>query len=266
MVRSTAISWKTGAAVVALALPLWPLPALADDQPAEKAEPRHQPIEPTKVRVILVPPPAGDTVFATQRPDQMEAAPVILVQPAPNPIVAQPRPESAEPASIMVQPAGNTAISQPRPEPAKTLEDAALVEKSLPPERRPRAALLPPVSNPAVASPRPEAALPRPEAPKAEKSALAVIPALPGRSPFRQTPFKTEFAENGPETAIPFLPAPEPAPAKSNSPFRFLTSLWSGNKPASTPVSTPASPPAQGQDGDKPKPASFLDKIQFWKN
>jgi hypothetical protein len=78
---------------------------------------------------------------------------------------------------------------------------------------------------------------------------------LPGRSPFRQAPFKSEIVEN------PQQP-PEAAPAKGNAASRFLTNLWPGNKTASTPVSSAEA----GAKSEKPPIKRILDGIQFWKN
>ena len=305
MVRSTAISWKIGLAVTALALQAGQLPALADDESAQEVETRSQPLEPTAVRVTLLPPasdtvisswrpwpvegatiimvrPAENAAIAQPRPEQVEAAP-IMVQPAGNAAIAQPRPEPVEAAPIPVQPAGNAAIVQPRPEPEKIQEDAARAETSSSPERRPRVALLPPVGNAIIASPRPEPAKTQNDAPS------VAIPSLPGRSPFRQAPFKSEIVENGPNAAAAFRQQ-NPEPPKGTAASRFLANLWPGNKGAGAPVSSPAggspssagdgkagspgpstaSASAQGQaeagqKSEKPPIKRLLDGIQFWK-
>jgi hypothetical protein len=277
MVRSTAISWKIGpAAAAVLALPFWPWPALADDKPAEKAEKaetRPQPLQPKAVRVILLP-PASDTAFAAQRPEQMEAAPVILVRPsgtadntaadtaaiamdpADSAAIGEPGPDLMESARFMVQPAGKAATAQPRPEPAKAQKEDALADTPSVLERNPRVASLPPAGSKTAVSPRPGPA-------KAQKDqAVGAIPALPGRSPFRQAPFKSE---------IEVVAVAEPAPPKGNAALRFLNNLWPGNKQASAPAASPPPPPAPAtapetdQTAAKPKP-NFLEKLQFWKN
>ncbi len=262
MVRSTAISWKISLAVAALALPLGQLRALADDELPVKRETPPQSVEPKAVRVILMP-PASDVVFASHRPALLEEAPI-----------------------IMVQPAGKRAPAQPLSEPAEIDEAAAVVESPPAPEQPPRVALLPPLSDAAIASSPPE-----PEKP--QKSATSVvIPALPGRSPFRQAPFKSEIVENGPKDAAAFQQqASEPAPANGNAAVRFLAKLWPGDKEASTPGASTAersssagageaaslAPPTASTStsikqaeadpkSEKPPIARFLDGIQFWKN
>ncbi len=328
MVRSTAISWKIGLAVSALALQLAPLPALADDGLAETVEKRPQPLEPKAVRVTVLQ-PASDAAVAGWRPWQMGGAPIIMVRPADNAAIAQPHPDEVEAApvwdtivppspeqvegtpSIMARAAGNAAVTQPRPEqfeaapilmqpvenaavvrprlvPEKIQEDVARVEPRPLSEGRPRVAVAPPASNAAVAPPRLEPA-------KTENAApLVAIPSLPGRSPFRQAPFKSEIVENGPNAPAALRQqSPETAPAKGNAASRFFANLWPGNKGASTPASSTAqgssssagaaragslgpsasnsAPPAQGQaetgaKSDKPPIKRLLDGIQFWKN
>jgi hypothetical protein len=195
MMRSTATSWKIGLAVTALTLPLWQLPAAADDRLAERAGPRPQPLEPKTVRVILLP-PASDAQLTPRYPKEVETAPIIMVKPVENAAIAKPRPQQVEAASITVQPAENAAIVEQRPEPAKIQEDAAPVETPSLPERRPRVALLPPVGNAIVASPQPEPA-------KTENDAtLAEIPSLPGRSPVRQANAAATSQQQAPE-AVP---------------------------------------------------------------
>jgi hypothetical protein len=220
MVRSTATSWKIGLAVTALTLPLWQLPAMADDRLAEKAETRPQPLEPKAVRVILLP-PASDALLAARYPDEVKTAPIIMVKPVENAAIAQPRPQQVETASIMLQPAGNAAIVEQRPEPAKIQEDVAPVETPSLPERRPRIALLPPASNPIVASPQPEPTTTQDDATSAE------IPSLPGRSPVRQAPFRSEVVENGPSAAATSpQPVSEAGPKSDKPPIkRFLDGL-----------------------------------------
>ena len=166
----------------------------------------------------------------------------------------------------MVQPARKRAIAQQLSEPAEIDEDANVVESPPAPEQPPRVALLPPVSDAAITSSPPE-----PE--KAQKSATPIlIPSLPGRSPFRQAPFKSEIVDNEPKGVAAFQqPASEPVPAKGNAAVRFLTRLWPGNKEASTPP--PGASTAEGSTSadagpksEKPPIKRFLDGIQFWKD
>jgi hypothetical protein len=223
MVRSTAYSWKIGLAVAALALPLGQLQALADDGLSETPETRSQPLEPKVVPVILLP-PASDAVFAPQRPALVEDVPIIMVQPARNRPITQLR---AEPVKIR-----EDAIIR---EDAKFQQDATLEESSSTPEPPPRVALLPPVGNAAIAS-RSE-----PEETRNDVTPV-VIPALPGRSPFRQNPFKSEIVENAPiDTASVQQQASEPFPASIEQ--------------------AEADP-----ESDKPPIKRFLDGLQFWKN
>jgi hypothetical protein len=317
MVRSTAISWTIGFAVTASALHLWPLPALADDKLVQEVETRSLPLQPKAVPVTLLP-PASDTVISSWRPWQMDGATIIMVRPAENVTIAPPRPEEVEvapevtgpaenaavaqprqdrldavpsitrpaenaaiaqprqdqveAAPIIARPAENAAIVQPRPQPEKVREDITRLETPSS-KQRPRAALLPPASNAIIALPRPEPAKPQ------NSAVVAAIPSLPGRSPFRPAPFKSEIVENGPRAAFQQQAAEQP---KGNAASRFLANLWPGNK-ASTPVSSTAGggnagspePSASnseqgqseaGQKSDKPPIKRFLDGIQFWKN
>jgi hypothetical protein len=263
MVRSTAISWKFGLAVTASALQLGQLPALADDRSAEQGETRPQPLEPKAVPVTLLP-PASDTAVASWRQWRMDGAPTIMVRPAENAAIAQPRPEQLEAGRIMVQPAEDAATVQLRPEPEKIPEDVTRVETPLLPERR-----SPSVTNAMIPSPRLEPAKTQNE------ETLVAIPSLPGRSPFRQAPFKSEIVE---EPAAFRQQAPEPALAKGSAASRFLANLWPSNKGASTAVSsTGEGSPSLAGDGqagqaeagaksDTPPIKRFLDGIQFWKN
>jgi hypothetical protein len=211
------------------------------------------------------------------------------VPPASNIAVAQPRPEPAKtqadaapveslstparpPRAALVPPASNAVAVQQRQEPAKIQQDAASIESPSAPARSPRVALVPPASDTAVAPLRPEPA-------KTQKNATFVeIPSIPARSPFRQAARKGGPVENEWRSATSFQDqAPEPAPAKGNAAFRFLTNLWPGNKPASGPVSpaTSSAPPQQNSAETEPaggtpaaerKPARLLDALQFWKN
>ena len=287
MVRSTAISWTIGVAVTALALQSWQLPALAEDGSAKEVETRSQPLEPTVVRVILLP-PASDTVFTSWRPLLPEGARIVMVRTAGNAATAEQRLEPVEAGPVAVQPAEAAAIVPPRPEPEKLQGDVTLVERPSLPERRPRVALLPPASDAVIDAPRPEAA-------KTQDDATSVaIPLLPERSPFRQTRFKSEIVKNGPDAAATRQQAPEPAAAKGSAPPRYFADLSRGDKGASTPVSSTAAgsaspagdgkvcspgpstastsaPVDQGQAEAGPKSGKspikrFLDGIQFWKN
>ena len=262
MVRSTAISWKFGFAVTASALQLGQLPALADDRSAQQGETRPQPLEPNAVPVILLP-PASDTAVASWRQWRMDGAPTIMVRPAENAAIAQPRPEQLEAGLFMVQPAADAAIVQLRPEPEKIPEDVTRVETPLLPERRSSS-----VTNAMIPSPRPEPAKTQNE------ETLVAIPSLPRRSPFRQVPFKSEIVE---EPAAFRQPAPGPGPAKGSAASRFVANLWPSSKGASTPVSTGEGRPSLAGDGqagqaeagtksDTPPIKRFLDGIQFWKN
>jgi hypothetical protein len=286
MVRSTAISWKIGVAVTAVALPLWQLPALADDGATREVETRAEPLKPKAVPITLLPAatdtqldswrrwlpegapiimvrpaPAKNTAIAPPRPEQIEAAP-IMAQPAENAAIIPMRPEQVEAALMMEQPAENTAIVQPRQEPEK-IQGATRIETPSLPERPRRVAMLPPVSNAIIASSRPELAKTQNDAPS------VAIPSLPGRSPFRQAPFKSEIVESGPKA---------PEPPKGSAASRFFANLWPGNKGASTPVSVTgegrplsanegkASLAEAGPKSDTPPVKRFLDGIQFWKN
>jgi hypothetical protein len=249
MGRSIAISWKIGLAVAAIASPFGQLRAQVDDGLPETAETRAQPLESKSVPVILLP-AASDALLASSRRAPVEGVPI-----------------------VMVRPAGNAATNaQLRPEPVKIQENATLVERSPAPESTPRVALLPPVSDAAIAPPQPE-----PE--KTQWSATpVVIPSLPARSPYRQTPFKSEIVEVGPQdAAILQQQVSEPTPPKGNAASRFLANLWPGDKQAK---STAESSPSSADDGeagsieqaevapksDKPPIKRFLDELQFWKN
>jgi hypothetical protein len=304
MVRSTAICWQIGLAVAALGSPMLLAPALADTTLAKKVETGNVPLEPKAVQVIMMP-PASDTPVASPYAETMKDAPVILVrtvgsaataplrqepatptlvEPAGNASFDEPQPDLMDSARFMVQPAGSASIAQPRPEPANVasakvqpanVQEETVIAKS-PPLSEPRAP---------VASPPPPAAIaaiaPPPQEPaKAESSpTLAAIPALPRRSPFRQTalqtPFKSEFVENGPMATGTFQQ--QPVEPKSKSPFRFLTNLWPGNKQANSPAESSPSPStvaasqppadaavAGGEQQTAEKP-NLLDKLQFWK-
>jgi hypothetical protein len=221
---------------------------------------------------VASPPPAGNAAIAAPRPEpQKIQEDAILVE---KPSMLEQRPPVAS-----LPPAGNAVIAVPRPEPQKIQEDATFVEKPSVLERRPPVASLPPAGNAAIAARRPEPA-------KTQKNAaLVAIPSLPGRSPFRPAPFKSEIVESGPTAAVFQQQVPEPR--KGNAASRFLANLWPGNKEASTPVSSTAEgrPPAVGgnagtlgpsasaqgqaetaQKSDKPPIKRFLDGIQFWKN
>lgn len=297
MVRATAISWQIGLAVAALGLPLSQTPALADTTLAKKVEKRNLPLEPKAVRVILMP-PASDTPVASPYPEMVKEAPVILVrtvgtaatavpnqdpaapimaQPAEDAIIDEPQPDLMETARFMLQPAGSPSTAQPRPEPAKIPAETEIAKEPSLTERRPPAAS--PASPPPVANAAATASPPREPATTQNDATLAAIPALPRRSPFRQTalqtPFKSEFVENAPLANGTFE---QSAPAKSNSPLRFLTNLWPGNKRASAPAESSAptstasasqppanAAPASGDQQTAQKP-NLLDKLQFWKN
>jgi hypothetical protein len=224
MVHSTANAWKIGLAVAALALPMGQLPALADDEPSEPLAVRHQPLEPKSVPIILLP-PADDAVFAPQRPALADDVPVIIVQTA-----------------------GTRAIAPLRTEPEKIQDDTltkadarieqdttTLVESPPTSEPPPRVASLPPVVDAAIASPRPE-----PEQARTEATPV-VIPALPGRSPFRQTAFKSEIVQAAPvDTASVQPQTAEPFPASIE-------------------------PVEAAPENDRPPIKRLLDKLQFWK-
>lgn len=223
MVHSTANSWKIGLVVAALSLPSGQLPALADDEPSETLETRHQPLEPKSVPVILLP-AADDAVFAPQRPALADDVPVIIVQTAGTRALAPLRAETEKlQDDVLVK------------EDSRIEPDATLVESSSTPEPSPRVASLPPAVDAAIASPRSE-----PE--KARKEAApVVIPALPGRSPFRQAAFKSEIVENAPiDTASVQQQVSEPFPASIEQ--------------------AEADP-----ESDKPPIKRFLDGLQFWK-
>jgi hypothetical protein len=135
MVRSAAICWKIGLAATALALPLWQLPARAEDETAEKVETRAQPVETKAVRVILLP-PANDAAFRSWRPGRVDGGSIVMVRPAEDAVIAAPPPEQENATPIPASPAENAAIAQPRPEqteaPAIRLrpaENAAIAER-----------------------------------------------------------------------------------------------------------------------------------------
>lgn len=272
MVRSTAISWKIGLAIAALALPVGQLRALADDRPTEKLVTRSASLEPKTVQIILLP-PASDAVFASKRPALLDEAPIIMVRPAKKGAIAQPLSEAAETQvdSTVVE----TPSMPEQPLRAEILEDATVEESPPALQQPPRVALLPPVSD-AASSP----ALPE----KPQKNAMPIVnPSLPVRSPFRQTAFKSEIVENAPkDVATLQQQASEPAPAKGNAASRFLAKLWPGDKDKSSttanagetaslvPPAASASPSNEqadaGPENEKPPIKRFLDGIQFWKN
>lgn len=260
MVRSTAISWKIGVAVTAAALQLWQLPARADDGSTQGVGTRAEPLKPKSVPITLLP-PASDAEMNSWRQYMPGGAPIVMVRPAKNGASAQPSPEQAQPAPTIVQPAVNAPSAQPRPEQAET----AFI-------------MMPPAASIATAQPRPEPEKTR-DVTRAETSSLsakprrdaplAAIPSIPGRSPFRPAPFKSEIVENRQEA---------PEPPKGSAASRFLSSLWRGNKGASTPVSATAEgrplslaedkagQAEAGSKSDTSPTKRFLDGIQFWKN
>jgi hypothetical protein len=220
--------------------------------------------------------PAENTPIV-ERPEPVDDVPVIM-RPVESAAIAR-RPEQMDGVPVILRPVESAAIAQPRQQPERIPEDVAPVEAPSSLERRPPVAPRPPVGNAPTASPRPEPV-------KTQNDAIvAAIPSLPGRSPFRQAPFKSEIVEAGPNAGA-FSQQPPEAP-KGNAASRFLANLWPGNKGASTPVSsTSGGSPSSGGDGkagpvastsaqaqadagqksEKPPIKRFLDGIQFWKN
>jgi hypothetical protein len=221
MVRSTTISWKIGLAITASAIPLWQLPALADDKPVpEEVETRSAPIETKQVPVTLTP-PASDSESASWRQlrkdgppiarpgpskpiaiwDQSvgtapEGAPVITVRPAPSPS-AQPRPQQAEPAPVWDRPPGTTAAVQPRPnavEPTPTIT-------------------VRPVATPTPAQPGPQQADPAPvwERPAGTASLAQPRPEQPETAPTVQASRKGGLLVPRPAEVEPAPIAVQPA-------------------------------------------------------
>lgn len=217
-------------------------------------EPRSEPVKSAPITA----PPARNVTIVQPSPEAEEGMPSIMARPAGNVAIVQPSPEPVEAAPIVARPAANVTIVQPRPEPEKIQEDATFVETPSLPERRPRVAVLPPVTDEPIVTARAEPA-------KIQNDASVAIPSLPGRSPFRMSPFKSEIVESGPIA---------PAPPKGNAASRFFANLWPGNKGASegnasSPGPSTASNAAQGpaEDGqaEKPPVKRFLEGIQFWK-
>ncbi len=121
MVRSTAIAWKFRLAVTALALQFWQSPALADEGSAQQVETQPQPLEPKAVPITLLP-PASDAAVASWRQWRVDGAPrtggapILTMRPAEKAAIALPRPEQLEAAPVIVQPAETAPTVQPRPE------------------------------------------------------------------------------------------------------------------------------------------------------
>ncbi len=258
MVRSTATSCKYGLAVAASVMLLWQLPALAGEKEAKQEAAPPAPLVPKAVPYTLLP-PASDQEVASWRQWQAGAAPAVTMpRPAETVPLAQPGQGALDLMPFMLQPAETPGFAQPRLEPEQTPVEATAVEKPVLAERRP-----PPVADVISIAPRPEAVKPR------QKEIVAAIPVLPGRSPFRQAPFKSEIVG---------VPAEAPAPAKGSAVSRFFNNLLPGKKATATQVASTsegsASPAGDNKAGqadagtktDKPPIKRFIDGIQFWKN
>jgi hypothetical protein len=269
MVRSAAISWKLGLAVTALALQLWPLPALADDGSAQEVETRPQPLEPKAVPVTLLP-PASDTALRTWRPGPANRAPVIMVRPAENTAIAQPRPEPTEPARITVRPAENSAMAQPRPEPAeparitvRPAENAAIAQPRPEPVEPARITVRPAESAP-IAQPRPEPVEPAPITARPAET-IATVQPRPEPEQIQEDvrPVETPSSPERPRVAArpPIgnakIASPRPEPAKTqNDATLVATPSLPGRSPfrqGSFKSEIVDSPASLRQDPEQPK-------------
>lgn len=306
MVRSTVISWKIGLVVAALTLPLGQIRAQTDGGLSEKPETSPKSLEPKEVQVILLP-PANDNVFTSRRPAILNKAPIIMVQPVKKRSSTE---LTSEPAEVDEDVTSEKVTSLDLANEEETNEnvinkdlakkdvanenvikedvtngEATVVESPSAPEPPPRVASLPAVNDAIIASPPP---LPE----KTRKSATpTVIPSLPGRSPFRQTPFKSEIVENRQEDVAALRQqSSEPASRKGNAAIRFLAKLLPGDEEESTrgapraegrtsadagEADTLVPPTASASTSDeqagaspkseKPPIKRLLDGLQFWK-
>jgi hypothetical protein len=247
MVRSTSVAWKTGLAFMALAFS-WQPPALADDGSPETVAVPQQPVEPTEVRVILLP-PADETVFAMRPPGAADVPAFTLMKPTTDGSEASPK---TEPAPIREE---AIVVDPPSlPEPPAPADVAAVAEVT--------------AVNDALRA-QPEPVKPRPRIAKAEP---APIPPLPERVPFRPEiskikPFEIEEVA----VASPREEKPKPALfANVNKAFRSLSDTITGRKreeEAASPGEGTAAASA-GLAGDERteerQSSSLLDKLRFW--
>jgi hypothetical protein len=250
MVRSTAISWKVGLAVTAVASLPWQLPARADDRP-EDVEIRSQPLEQKAVPVTLLP-AASDTVFTSWRPWKVEGATIVMVRPAEKAAIAQPLPEQAEPAPVTAPPAENAPIAQPRAEPVEAapsirVRSAAHAAIDQPPPKPVEAA-------PIIVGPAEKAAIIQPPLEPVDGApSIMVLPAAhaaiaqPRPGPVEAAPVMAQPAE----TAAIVQPRAEPekiqedaarveAPAIPERRPRVALLPPAGNAPAASPRADPA--------------------------
>ncbi|MBX2806568.1 MAG: hypothetical protein KTR19_11400 [Hyphomicrobiales bacterium] len=287
MVRSTAGLLMIGAAVAASAFPAEPLRAQTGERLTEQSELPPDPVEQKAVPVEILP-AANEAAFDNARPDIVDQAPIIIVQPAKNSIseiLLEPEETEETASGESIQTTERVALLPPVDETPEASEDSLLndvgPEPAFSSEADAREEIYAPVERPVVAA-RPEATW---EAD--ETSAAIFVPSLPERSPLRQFTFKSEIVENKPveeerPTQISAIRqvAPEPVPEKSSAAVRFLKKLLPGQSDDEDTVSEAAIEPDASEtetalalpagedadaDEDKPTMKRILDGIQFWK-